>query len=511
MSQIYFEIDKFSHHFTLSKVTPHGMSVIGEFSKAYQQWGMVREHRRVFRKVVKVFATRSNDHRQYRFHIEQFPEFEKLLHNRQVHESCYTITEHIPTPGLYAHMPVREGWTPKPHQPPIIEYLIAPTPQKRKLVEIQTGEGKTFASMAAIAVIAQRLLIIIKPMYMDKWVEDVQKICEIAPDEVMMVSGSAQLMQLIALAKQGQLLAKVIIISNKTMQNWITLYEKIGDVDLEMLGYDCRPQDLMPLLNVGVRLIDEVHQDFHLNFKLDLYAHVERSISLSATLVADDPFLTKMYELAYPKAMRFAGLPYNKYIHSYSWIYRFNKPQFIKTNEFGQTSYSHIAFEKSLMKRPVELTGYIEMIETCVRQTYLQDYKPGDKLLIYCASINLCTEVKNRLKALHKNLDVRRYVEDDPYTNLLEPDIRVSTLLSAGTGHDIPGLTTVILTPSVSSTQSNIQGFGRLREIKGRRVNFIYFVCSDFQKQIDYHEKKKLILKNTALSYSSISYPHFIG
>lgn len=510
MSQLYFEIDKYSHHFTLSKISHIGRAVIADFSKPYMQWGMVRENRRFFRKVIKVFGTRSHDYSQYRYHIEQYKDLITFFKDNQINDESYVVREHVPIPGQDTNMLVNPGWVPKDYQEPIVDYLGQLLPSPRKLVEIQTGAGKSAIAMFDICKKSKRVVILVKPMFMEKWLADVQKISNTTAEDVMLVSGSLQLMKLITMAKEGLLTSKVIIISNKTMQNWITLYEKIGD-EIELLGYDCKPQELMEVLQAGLRLIDEVHMDFHLNFKLDLYTHIAWSTSLSATLVADDPFLTKMYELAYPKSARYAGLAYNKYIHSFSWIYRFNRPELIKTHEFGQTAYSHTAFEKSLLKRPVELASYIEMIDACIKQTFLNGYKKGDKLLVYCSSINMCTAVSNRLKVIHKSLDVRRYVEDDPYNNLMEAEICVSTLLSAGTGHDIPGLTTVILTSAVSSTQSNIQGFGRLREIKGREVNFIYFVCSDYQKHIDYHEKKKLILKSIALSYNSLSYPHFIG
>ena len=506
MSQLYFKVDVYSHNFCLTRISARGLELIGEFSKPYKQWGVVRENRRFIRKVLKVFGTKLEDKTQFRFHIEQFPAFINFLNELQVHESCYEVQTHIPDPGITVEMSVREGWVLRDYQIPINEYLISDLPLKRKLLEIQTGKGKTFSAMNAIGSLSKRLVIFIKPAYMEKWASDVVKICEIDPEDVLSISGSAALMQLIHLAETDQLDCKVIIVSNKTMQNWISLYERVGDDSIELLGYGCKPQDFLQVVKAGMRLIDEVHQDFHLNFKIDLYTHVERSISLSATLVADDPFLTKMYLLAYPKAMRYAGLEYHKYIKSFSWIYRFNRPDIIKTTEYGSTTYSHIAFEKSVLKRPKEIVNYVEMLDSCIRDTFTRHQQPGDKLLIYCSSINMCTYVSNFLKKLYPERDIRRYVEDDPYDNLMSAEICVSTLLSAGTGHDIPGLTTVILTSAVSSTQSNIQGFGRLREIPGRDVRFIYFVCSDIPKHIDYHEKKKNILKETALSYDSISY-----
>lgn len=514
MSQYYFEIDKYSHHFTLTRISARGRELIVAFAKPYFQWGMVREGRFFKRQVIKRFTTCLKDSSQYRFHIEQYSEFIKYLRDAQVHECVYVVREHVPSTGILVNMAVKEGWVPRDYQIPIIQYCISPEPVQRKLVEIQTGKGKTSIAMMSIGQLGVRLGIFLKPQFMEKWASDVCNICQIKPEEVMQINGSSELMKLINLAKTGGLdKIKVIIISNKTMQNWITLYESVGDDGLEMLGYDCLPQELLPVLGIGVRLIDEVHMDFHLNFKIDLYTHVARSISLSATLVADDPFLTRMYELAYPKSMRYSGLAYHKYIKAYSWIYRFNKPELIRTSEFGQKTYSHNAFEKSVLKRPSELNGYLKMIDQCMKETYVQSYQKGDRLLIYCSSINMCGTVAKYLKSLpqYKHLVINRYVEDDPYNNLLNSDVCVSTLQSAGTGHDIPKLTTVILTSAVSSTQANIQGSGRLREIPGRDVKFIYFVCSDIPKHIDYHEKKKLILKQTAFSYNSLSYPHYVG
>jgi superfamily II DNA or RNA helicase len=192
-------------------------------------------------------------------------------------------------------------------------------------------------------------------------------------------------------------------------------------------------------------------------------------------------------------------------------VYRVQKPDQLRTMEYGSTTYSHHAFEKSVMRNKRLLDDYLDMIVAASMRFHFEKYQKGDKLLIYCASIQMCTLVVEHLKASFKGVDVRRYVEDDPYENLLEPDVRVSTLLSAGTGHDIPGLTTVILTTAISSSQSNIQGFGRLRKLPDKRMQFVYFVCNDVPKHMEYHERKKDLLKTMALEYDSLAYHHPLG
>lgn len=127
--------------------------------------------------------------------------------------------------------------------------------------------------------------------------------------------------------------------------------------------------------------------------------------------------------------------------------------------------------------------------------------------MIFCASRDMCTLVANYLKEQFSQYSVSRYIDEDDYEELMLPDIRVTTLLSAGTAVDIPGLQSIILTHAVSSTVSNVQGFGRLRQMKdGRTPLFVYWSCLDIQKHMGYHEKKREILATRTVSFKEINY-----
>ena len=47
---------------------------------------------------------------------------------------------------------------------------------------------------------------------------------------------------------------------------------------------------------------------------LDCYTYAHRSVSLSATMISDDDFVTKMHNLAYPTTERFEGGAYKRYV-----------------------------------------------------------------------------------------------------------------------------------------------------------------------------------------------------
>jgi len=368
----------------------------------------------------------------------------------------------------------------------------------------------SYCTMRAMQEDGVLTIITVKPMYIDKWVEDIHRTYEIAIEDIMVIRGSSQLMAMLLMAEEGELNVKIIIISNKTIQNWIKLYEKFMYETLNM-GYACVPEDLAKYLKAGIVLIDEVHQDFHFNFKYTLTTNVPKSISLSATMIADDDFINKMYEIAYPAALRYKGPAYDKYVAAIAVIYKLKFPNKMRCKDNVSKNYSHHLFEQSILRSNELSSNYLDLIKKIVDGSYLKDYKQGQRCLIFAISIEMCTVIMDYLTKCYPHLVVKRYVEEDPYENLMTSDICVSTMQSSGTAVDIPELTTVIMTTAMSSSQGNVQGFGRLRKLKDGTVpQFLYFCCENVDSHVKYHEKKRVILESRALTYKSVSMSGYI-
>lgn len=367
----------------------------------------------------------------------------------------------------------------------------------------------SYVTMRAVQELQGRVLIVIKPMYIEKWCEDLARTYSLDPGDIVTVQGSKQLMQLTQLAYNGELTAKIVIISNKTMQLWIKDYKVLREGLLDV-GYACLPEDLCGHLKASVRVIDEVHQDFHFNFVLDLYTNVKKSISLSATLVADSDFVRRMQMLAYPVNERMEEIAYDKYVNVRAITYSFKDPSKIKCKNFATKSYSHNVFEQSVIRNPTTCVNYLKLISNTAEEFYIKHRLPGEKLIVFAASIELCTIITKYLTLKYPNLAIRRYVEEDEYSVIAEGDIIVSTILSAGTALDIPNLITVILTTNVNSTTSNLQSIGRLRYIADRPLTFTYFTCEDIDKHREYHSNKIAILTSKVLDYRNHSFGELI-
>lgn len=349
-------------------------------------------------------------------------------------------------------------------------------------------------------------VMVIRPMFIAKWLIDLRNTFNLDIDDIIVAQGADELMGLLELAATELTPSyKWVIISNKTAQNWLTLYQLKREETLE-LGYACLPHQLFQHLKARTRVIDEVHLDFLMNFRLDCITHVEDSVSLSATLIPDDDFKKKMVNIAYPNGDRYEGMPYDKYITGRAVFYSFRDPSKIRMTNRGSNRYSHNAFEQSIMKNAQATENYMQMLDMLMRGTYLRDdfYRSGDKCILFFASVDMCTHATTWFKRRYPDKTVMRYVEEDPYEYLMEPDIRCTTLMSAGTAVDIPGLTTTILTPAVKSSQSNVQGLGRLRKLPdGRAPILVWLICQDFPKHIEYHEHRKKLLEPLMIGYRS--------
>lgn len=493
----HVSIRVYSHGFCVHRVTPYVHRVIDEFTGTLTQWGFVRKGRKFVREKLKVYAAIRSDQTEYRFQRNMLDDFLKHLNSRGLSDQYIRIT-HVPVapsvPVFYPHVDTRP---PREDQLPIIEHMLAPG--GIKVVGLQTGKGKTFCFLTACRQLGVRCLLQIRPMYIEKWIGDVKNAYGFKPGELIAVQGSNDLRNLLQMALDKKLdNCKFIIVSNVTMQNYLKAYEQYNTVH----GlYPVPPQDFYQTLGIGLKGVDEGHQHFHLNFKADCYTHVDKTIVLSATLEPDDPFLKRMYEIIYPLNCRKSGV-YDKYIAVTCLLYGLHVNSRLKWKS-RRGSYSHTEYEANIMKNQRSLDTYIEMLADILQKTYIKVREPGQRALVFVATKEMATLVTENFKKRYTDLKIGRYISEDDYETLLENDVSISTILSAGTAVDIPGLRIVVMSTSVSSRQSNEQVLGRLRRLADWpdiTPEFYYLVCENIPEQRKYQIKKREEFENIALS-----------
>jgi superfamily II DNA or RNA helicase len=497
-------IDIYSHFFKITKASPRIIGIILKFTSKYVMMTYIREKgRKPILKPYKIFAARVRGNKEFRYHIGQFKPFIDFLESNFITKDMYTVEYKELYEPVQIIVNLLDKWILRDYQDNIQDFIIRHelNDNRSRLVALETGAGKSLTSLATISKIKTRTAIIILPAYIEKWSYDVINYLDTNPKKIVQIQGSPQLKGLIDLAKENKLDYDFIIISLRTIQNFYKDYE--DNKDMEEEGYGCNPEDFCKLLSIGTIIVDEAHQHLHAIFKLLIYTHVPRVIALTATMISDNPMISKMQHIMFPKEIRINNLVKKKYKKVYAITYDFIPEHIkrIKTTEYGNTNYSHNAFEKSIIRSASILNNYLKLIYGILKVAYLDDYIVNDKMIIYASSIDMCTRITTYLQRFLPDKDIRRYVESDPYENIINGEIIISTILSAGTAFDIPNLRVILMTTNIQSPVSNLQTLGRLRELKDRDVKFYYIWSPSIKKQVDYHYKKKELFANEAICH----------
>ena len=481
-------IDIYSHYLMISKMDGWLKPLVFRYCETLVQFGFKRQGKRVQKIKKCVFAAAPMDRKEVRLNISMKDSFMRYLAEMGYSQSRFDIVDHRPHQPVKVELPLKGDKSPRDYQESILDYIVNDD-EPNKVVTIQTGRGKTFIALTAASRIGYRTFICVLGRFLDKWIEDVESTYNLEQGDLLVIDSKKGLLNAIQLGLEGKLTCKVIICTTTTLQNYIKFYEaqqyigKPGMLD---------PSGMYAALGCGFRIIDEIHMFFHVNFKMDMYTNIIKTLGLSATLESDDPFMNRMYEIAYPRTKRYRGLEYKKYISVTALYYQLNLPT--KLRWIGpQKTYSHTLFEESILRSVKSTKAYLDMITNVVMTSYMNRRKEGHKMLIFASTKEMCRVIAEHLKALYPALKISRYVAEDEYEVLLDSDISVSTLGSSGTGVDIPGLTTVLLTSAVGSRQANAQAVGRLRELHqwpDVTPEFIYLVCQDIPKHDEYHQRK---------------------
>jgi len=488
-TQYYAHVDVKSHHVRFHTMMPECKRVLYEFCKNlidYDQGYDPRTHS--YYKIPKrVFAASPHDRRELRFHINHFKEILQHLNVLGIKTENLNIQHFTPVEGkdvdsFDIHI------TPRDYQEPVVDHFCKPG--SSKITNAQTGSGKTACSLFAAAFMNKRTVLVVPAKYITegKWIGDVTNVLNVPRDRLCVVKGSKAMRNIIDLGLADEINYDFIIISATTMYNFYKAYEE-GRMEEE--GYNCNPDELYTVINAGLRIIDEVHENFHLNYMQDLYGHVAKTIYMSATLVSDDRFINSMLEIAYPVGERISPEYDGKYIACTALTYRCDRIDLLPHKR--RKMYSQMLFEASILKKKFRAEAYGAMIYDIVINEYVTIREPGQKMMVFADTIEMCTFLSDYIKTRLTDLVVNRFVGEDPDEYLYESDVVITTPKSAGTAVDIKGLKVTLLTSAIGSRQLNAQILGRLRKLRGFKDNtprFYYLVCEDIDSHVKYHERK---------------------
>lgn len=447
---------------------------------------------------------RTDDRARYRvrIHINFIHDFVKALDREGVRTKEITWLESpLPVPDRRVFK-VKPQWTTRDYQAPAIESL-ANLEQTIGLLLMGTGRGKTYCLLRAVSMLGYRFILMARPKYMDKWVSDIQEIYDIDPDRIVTVRGSKDMDAIIA--NKGGIMdtSDCLVLSNATYSAYVRRHL----TDRDKSGV--RPEDLMQHLGVGVVCFDEADEHFHSHLMMTLYAHVIKALFVTATMRPRDLFMKKIFKMAFTREQTYYEKRSSKHITMVPVMFSFRNLKRIRSKGF-KGMYSHGAVEKSIMADYGTLERYTKMVIAVVHDWTIKR-APNTKLIVYAYTKQLCTHFTTKLAKVFAPLTVKRFVAGDPYENIIDPDIRVTTISSGGRAMDIPGLSGVFLTISIDSEAANDQVSGRLRESSSDQTKLFYYIYTkQLPVHVKYHKNRAKTLVSKLKATNEVVYPNAI-
>jgi len=308
--------------------------------------------------------------------------------------------------------------------------------RSQRLLELATGRGKTFVSIAAAASIGQRTIVFCPIGKVSKqWVESFMDFTDMRPSRIKLVNGTDNL---ITLGVKKKIKKDVLIISLATAS-------KLATEEPELF------RRIMNNIAPGLIIRDEVHKQIMRVVNLDTMTTAPQNFYLSATANRDSDE-EEIEELGHDKHKKeifrlgklFTSVGYSQlFIKKYSEIY-----------------YKLLM---QVLKKPVEVI----------------QHDPTKKISIFLSSKEEIDEVTKVLQNTFKDIGVTvgRYhsnVSDKEKDITLACNIIVTTSKSLGTGSDVKGIKYQIDMYPPKGKGELIQRSGRPREINDDEV---FYIC----------------------------------
>ena len=495
----FFEIWQYSHHFVVVCKDSVAVGHTRRFLRRFIEYTLGKVNGHLVDTPKRTYARANASRNIYRMHINALDDFIQHM------SMAYTILPELiradidvvpiykPPPDI--QLKFQPQWKDKPTQVDAIQWGIDRYEQgKRSVVFIwQMGHGKSYMTTRVALKAGGRLVMFVQPMYHKKWRRDFLGMLDITDDDILFVNGQGKLLDLIN--ADPVRLPPVIMISIDTIIDWYKLYDDNDYKPLTDFGYQVDPPCLMEHLGAGSLMRDEVHEQFHNMFYIDLFNHVPITVSATATMVSESKHAERMMLLMYPEDARNVQTDFNRYTDIHTAKYRLADVHRIRTTLPRCSMHSQIAIEKSMLSMKYILDAYCDFIIALIREHYVERRQDGDRCIVYQAFRLFLDQLYIRVKAAFPDLKVAQYKSGGDYDNLIAVDISLTTKKSAGTAVDVPNLIAVIDGDLKKSVCSVRQSVGRPRDQGDVTPRYVRTVCMDWEKHIFYWKRGQI---NTA-------------
>lgn len=353
----------------------------------------------------------------------------------------------------------------------------------QRILIMPTGYGKTYCAISAIQRYHVRTLIIMRTKNLKKqWMEKFNEFTDMGGPNIVEIKTSTQLRKYMTEEPSANI--KVFIATRQLLVSYIKHYgaEALNEVITKM--------------GIGLKIFDEVHQEYTATFLIDYATNVKYTFYLTATFKLSNYLDDKVFQASYNMVNKLKIKADDNARHITYIAVLFNtNPNAIEEHKVsgkkrGFDRFNYIDYELEKGKLEEEVRGMISF--------FLKEKRLSGKLLILSSKKSTCDYFNDIVKSeMNGSVKSCSFYTDNKVENYKEYDAISATSGMLGTGEDIPGLRFLINTEPLSSLTNTDQFSGRLRPYEGgtKSTYYVEFVDVGFPKLYDWYQKRKRLLK----------------
>lgn len=353
-------------------------------------------------------------------------------------------------------------------------------------VNLNTGKGKTYVSVATMAYLSIKTIIIASSVdWLNQWKDRIVEYTDIKPNEIYFISGSGSINRLL---QRGDSQYKMFLVTHSTLKSYGT-----------KAGWD-KVTELFKAIRVGIKIYDECHLALDTMSMIDFYTNTYKTYYVTATPARSD---------------RSENIIFGYYFKNVPAIDLFDEDNDPRTRYIAFRYHSHPSPQDiSRCKNQYGLdrnkyTNYVVQQENFYNMMHIlidRIKRLNGKVLIYIgtnAAIDVVKEwIISNYPELAHNVGVYTSVITENKQEQLEKKIILSTTKSCGAAVDIAGLKmTIVLAEPFKSEVLARQTLGRTRD---RNTVYIDIVDEGFMYTKRYYDAKKPIFSKYATSCTDI-------
>lgn len=354
-------------------------------------------------------------------------------------------------------------------------------------VNLSTGKGKTYCSIATIAYFKIKSVVITaSTTLLNQWKDKIKEYTNLTDKDILQISGSPMMNMIINDKSQRARNASIYLVTHSTIRSFGDNY-----------GWD-KLNLVFDTLGIGIKFIDEAHQNFNNMLMLDFFTNITKTYYITATPKRSDYREDRIYQLSLknvpnidlfdedndphtdyiaikwnsrPTAMQISecrnfsyGLDRNKYVN-----YVVNQPNFYKMLYI-------------IMDMVIKCKGRV-LFYIGTNDAILKVYKwMGDNYPEFIGDIGIYTSLMSKEDKLIER----------------EKKLILTTTKSAGAGEDISNLKmTIVLAEPFKSEVLARQSLGRTRN---KDTVYIELVDMGFTYLRRYYQEKLKVFNQYAKS-----------